>query len=214
MLKRADEVQTALANIRTDLDSFTHNEAQALMLSGYEMTSCYCPKKLTENKPSLEMPEWGFQRLAAVVKEEQSSHELLQQLLQQLQVGKQVFFKVWTLSRSLKRLSWIILLLIVWGLYLWLPAHLNHGYKLTIGTIVSLLAIAFVNRFLGPWFFKIIRYKKTLKAVALGSIALFLGAIVAQIHIQLFDRLFLKIGRNLKRKGKLNSVQGESKEVD
>jgi hypothetical protein len=69
-----DKVQRALAELRTDLDSFTDEEAYALMAAGYLMTSA----DLGEALPALEWPapgagvDWPF---AAVQARMTSGHE-------------------------------------------------------------------------------------------------------------------------------------------
>lgn len=200
------EYQAAIANIRTDLDSFTNNEAHALMLSGYKMTQHYCPKNLSANNEDGIQPTWSFQRLETELKKETSSGELLKQL----KVGKKLAFKVWFLSYIPITLLLIILLFTLAPLYLWLPYSLKiEVLELMTGGFSLLVALALVSRFMGLKLFKRVPYIKSLRKLAIGSISLLIGTILGQIHIRIFDRLFLYIGSKLHNKKSVLSPQAD-----
>ena len=107
-------VQARLAAIRTDLDSFTDNEAYALMLSGYRMMT-------TETQNSLfHLPltdkgavKWDFLAVEAVVLRTPGREAEHVDLLRQLTASASLFFKVWQLSPYLKYLVTFALLALV-----------------------------------------------------------------------------------------------------
>ena len=186
------QYQAALADIRTDLDSFTDNEAHALMLSGYRMTEHYCPETLSDIvKPAGPQP-WEFLRLDSTMKQEAVDKDLLKQLL----VGGQNFFKVWKLSSCLQVVAAVSGVLLVTSLVLWLPDNWGNALlRLTVGGLALLVLSILANRLGGGWVLKLFRYKKTLKEIAIGVVALTIGWAAAQVHLKVFDRLFLCIGK-------------------
>ncbi len=190
-----------LSNLRTDLDSFSDNEAQALMLSGYRMTEYYCPPDLIVNKTDVKTEKWSFLRMDKSLRAATVDTDLVKQL----QVGGQLFFKVWRLSRLLQLVFVVLLLVVIYFLSTWLPD--NWGKELlnvTVGGLALLLIFALINQFGGKKLLQLIHYKKTLKQVALGVVGLVVGWNIALLHLHVFDRLFLSNGRKLnsgKKKG-------------
>jgi len=186
------EYQAALADIRTDLDSFSDNEAHALMLSGYRMTEHYCPETLSEFTKPVGAQPWEFLRLDSTMKRE----ELDKDLLKQLQTGRQNFFKVWRLFRLLQVTAAVGGILLFATLVLWMPDKWGKDLpSLTVGGVVLLVLLILSNRLGGGWVLKLFRYKKTLKEIAIGAVALTVGWAAAQVHLKVFDRLFLCIGK-------------------
>jgi predicted acylesterase/phospholipase RssA len=107
-------VQARLAAIRTDLDSFTDNEAYALMLSGYRMMT-------TETQNSLfHLPltdkgtvKWDFLAVEDVVLRAPGREAEHVDLLRQLTASASLLFKVWQLSPYLKYLVTFAVLALV-----------------------------------------------------------------------------------------------------
>ena len=166
------EYQAALADIRTDLDSFSDNEAHALMLSGYRMTEHYCPETLSELTKPVGAQPWMFLRLDSTMKRE----ELDKDLLKQLQTGRQHFFKVWRLSRLLHVTAAVGGILLLAALVLWMLDKWGKDLpSLTVGGVVLLVLSILANRLGGGWVLKLFRYKKTLKEIAIGAVALTVG---------------------------------------
>ncbi|MEH6473753.1 MAG: tetratricopeptide repeat-containing protein [Halopseudomonas sp.] len=196
------ECQSALADIRTDLDSFTTYEGKALMLSGYRMTEYYCPPELTQSlslatddtadiNPPVKAVDWGFFTIARRI----SGNKMEAELLNQFRVGKQTFFKVWQLSPGLKMLRNLMLIALVLGLGTWFLYSRNEVlFHMTVGGFCLVLVTVLINRFGGGWLLNAINYRKTLKQVVLGGVALVAGWNIAQLHLRVFDKLFLKIG--------------------
>ena len=183
------QYQGALAAIRTDLDSFTDNEAHALMLSGYRMTEKYFSLAMPEwyQKGTTSEP-WGFLKINARLGQGQTS----ECLFKQLRAGAMMAFKVWQLLLPLKILAVILGLGLCYLCYKFWSVQL---LTVTLGTILTLLISVIVNRVFGPWVWKLLNYSKTLKEIGLGIVLVVIGLLAAWIHLLIFDRMYLKQGR-------------------
>ncbi|WP_138544666.1 patatin-like phospholipase family protein [Pseudoalteromonas rubra] len=91
------DYQQAIASLRTDLDSFSDNEAFALMYSGYCMTRTHFKQSTT---PTDNPNKWRFK--ASCIAKDMVQPEPKPALLKQLKVGSKLFFKAWYLSKPLK----------------------------------------------------------------------------------------------------------------
>jgi predicted acylesterase/phospholipase RssA len=103
------EVQRRLAAIRTDLDSFSTDEAHALMLSGYLMTEKEFPAAI-RRLPAVSAPrhDWDFLALEKDLNPTTRSPERYRQLLDELDIGRHRFLRgarktLRALSRSLRQ---------------------------------------------------------------------------------------------------------------
>ena len=101
------EVQRCLAAIRTDLDSFSTDEAHALMLSGYLMTEKEFPASI-RRVPTVSAPrhDWDFLALEKDLNPATRAPERYRELLEELGVGRHRFLRgarkaVRALSRSI-----------------------------------------------------------------------------------------------------------------
>ena len=95
-------IQALLANVRTDLDSFTQREAFALMLSGYRILEHELPKQLHSLALSKEAPfAWDF---FEVEQEMDPAHPAHGDLLVELEVARHRFFKPLRRSRLFRSL--------------------------------------------------------------------------------------------------------------
>jgi predicted acylesterase/phospholipase RssA len=90
------EIQSLLAEIRTDLDSFTEIEAYALMASGYRLTQQGMEQALTVVAPPRE-PEggWPFQPVLDAIAQGRT-----RELRRQLEVSRNRALKLWRLDLS------------------------------------------------------------------------------------------------------------------
>lgn len=92
------EFQQLMANIRTDLDSFSETEACALMYSGYQMARSELVKHFQEMEPppSLRSREWRFLRLRPVISADGGGDpEAVLRFRRALQISCHNMFKVW-----------------------------------------------------------------------------------------------------------------------
>jgi hypothetical protein len=95
-------VQSRIARIRTDLDSFSDTEAYTLMLSGYRMMSREAVESLSHLPLQQENREedWTFRRgVEAVALRVQGKEVEHVDLLKQLGIGANQLFKVWRSQR-------------------------------------------------------------------------------------------------------------------
>jgi predicted acylesterase/phospholipase RssA len=200
----------ALADIRTDLDSFTNNEAHALMLSGYRMTERFCPKVLPESTAAVSAT-WQFQRLDPVF----SSESIDSELKRQLQVGAKNAFKVWMLSRHLQVGAAFIVVALIIGLVVfgWIPANWWSLLLKIIGGGVALYFLTILANWLSNgWVLRLIKHKKP-HGIALGGVFLMAGVPLARLHLWIFDKIFLRIGRNFSQNNTPNIKGGNNESV-
>ncbi len=206
------DIQQKLAMIRTDLDSFSEVEAYSLMLSGYLMTGRHF-KELDEKHQHDKLPgkwgnfdinaprgDWEFFKLENIIKEPPESTDTRRQDLgEQLEAGSALFFKIWKLHpvlRVLAKLGGIAFIVLgIWFVIKNWETLLPSG-QLTLGelSLVILLAI-------GGLIFPAIKWLKPRQAaqgyVKKAAIS-FLGFLFMNIHLLIFDPLFIKRGK-LKR---------------
>jgi predicted acylesterase/phospholipase RssA len=107
-------VQSRLAAIRTDLDSFSDTEAYTLMLSGYRMMTAEVQKSLS-HLPFLDgaRRRWDFLAVEAVALRTPGKELEHVDMLKQLSVGANQLFKVWRLQPILVYQVIIVALILV-----------------------------------------------------------------------------------------------------
>jgi len=185
------EVQENLAAIRTDLDSFCDTEAFALMTSGYRMAEFELKKQFANFPMSTEdSPDWQF----LAVEKSMADRSKSRRLTKLVKVGSQRAFKVWKLSTPLKITAWVLgalaLVFFFWACWKWSSVAL-----LTVGAIGTTAAVLIAGAIVGKKVMRMVRYRDTLSEIAIGVAMSLLGWIVARIHLHVFDRWFLHIGR-------------------
>jgi L-lactate dehydrogenase (cytochrome) len=181
--------------VRTDLDSFSDAEACALMCDGYLMTERALQ---SEGQPlgfalsPVQRERWRFLEIEPLLRTAGQGNPLLRQLA----AGDKQFFKIWSLSTTLKwigaALGLALLAALAW-LISW--SWSKELLSLSVGQLV-LLAGGLALSLLGlGWISKVINYRKTLEQVLVGIGLVGVGAFVARLHLHLFDQLFLRQGR-------------------
>jgi predicted acylesterase/phospholipase RssA len=184
-------VQKNLAAIRTDLDSFCDTEAYALMTSGYRMADFEFKKQfpnfpLSEDDP----PKWEFLAVEQFMKYPSKFGSILNLL----NIGSQRAFKIWRLNLPLKITAWVLgilsLILLLWACWKWSSVAL-----ITLGTIGSTVSILIAGAFVGKTVMGVVRYRDTVMEIAIGIGMSLLGWIFARIHLHVFDKWYLRIGR-------------------
>ena len=134
-----EDVQRALAQVRTDLDAFCEVEAWALMADSYQLTGEIVPKKAGLAALGTPGPdqEWPFEVVA-----EQLARPS-ERFLKLLHVSKERFLKPSRMTPLLLPLTLLLLLALVgaatWGLWV---ALTPHGTALFIGGLVTLGTLA------------------------------------------------------------------------
>jgi hypothetical protein len=216
------DAQECLAAIRTDLDSFSDAEARSLMISGYRMTEFEIARSLPEfDKSDGADADWQFMKFD----ESLTRAEAPAPLLKLLSVAASLAFKIWKLWPPLRACS-IAFVVILAGLLGWLcwenwNAPLvsigfggpdNGLWPLTWGdaalTVITIVAFSMLPTFARN-ILRLIDYHKTAYELTVGVVMGLLGWIAAQLHLLVFDKLYLWWGS---QKRLLGSQDKRSKE--
>lgn len=208
------DIQTLLAGVRTDLDSFSDIEAYALMTSGY----CAIEQSIEESIKDFPLDrsakiDWKFLKVEPAMKQEEAGGELYDRLISNLAVSPRTFGKIWlldkTLNTSAKATATLIFIVIAYIWYNqpdWQPfsSFLSWlGSKLTINTIMVtvgfLLVASLTTTVLGRLKAKAIKralnYQDIPRRILVGGGIGLVGWIGAYIHLRLFDKMFKKFGK-------------------
>ncbi len=187
------DVQKKVAELRTDLDSFSEAEAFALMLSGYRMTEhAFKHEESLRAFPSEEgSPEdWRFLRVGRAMTEATESGRLLRHL----EVGANQAFKVWRLLTPLKILAAVLTVAAAGGL-VWLFGKYWSASLVKVSTLGWIAIGAAGTAVLGKCFMRIVQFRSTLQKIGIGVGLALVGWLLARLHIWVFDRLFLRNGK-------------------
>jgi hypothetical protein len=196
--------QARLAAIRTDLDSFSDAEARALMISGYRMTGFELARCLPElDKSRGETAEWEFLKFDDSL----TRSDAPASLLKLLSVASSLAFKIWRLWPPLSAfaIGAGVVLLGLFGWFCWknwtVPIiSFDFGepgaahYSVTWGEAAITAAITAAFSLLPSFARNILRvvdYRKTAYEITVGAAMGLLGWIVAQLHLRVFDKLYL-----------------------
>jgi predicted acylesterase/phospholipase RssA len=215
------ELQKSLAAIRTDLDSFTEVEANALMLSGY-LTSEYEFKQLQQQHKQQGLPgtwggyqidaprgNWGFLQLAPIMcRRANPQDEQRTELGKQLQVASIMYFKVWHLNSKLQNLAKTTGAVVLLALLYFFWQNWNQPVAPILGQVTWATALALailpgVLMSIGP-IKRLLMPKTSSPGWFQKAIYGIFAATLAKIHLAFFEELFLqqgKLERLLKMKG-------------
>jgi predicted acylesterase/phospholipase RssA len=201
--------QRRLAEVRTDLDSFTEVEAYALMASGYQMTKY----QLTElNKQHADLPmqgnwadfdinapqssDWPFSPLLPILALDPASpNPQAADLAKQLDAAKHLAGKAWVLIPKLKAAGigfGLLLLVLLIGFIIqnwhdFISINIGVG-SVTTAIVLSVMAITLpFAKYLQP----MDTARKWLGLVLLGSF----GWAAANIHLKFVDKWFKQRGK-------------------
>jgi len=146
---------------------------------------------------------WRFTAIEPAMRGEQGASIDPQSLLEHLRVSRKRAFKVWSLHPALRVLRWGLPVIIV-GLVLWRAAvqpTFPVTYEVNLPQLLiaaGLIVLGFFSRAAGRaadlvrrW----IDYRSTLKRMAVGLAMGTVGFLLAWIHIGVFDRWFIALGR-------------------
>ena len=205
----AKDLQSKIAGLRTDLDSFTEVEASALMASGYLMTDRQLKdldeQHKKEGKPgswgdfdinAAQKRAWEFLKLKDVLAEKPGEpvSEQRKDLALQLQVGSILFFKVWQLKPELKIAAYatagvVALVLIKLIVSQWQSTLFSISVGSLILALLGVLTALFLPamRWLNP--------KKEVSSLVIRVAIALSGYLLAKVHLTIFDRMFLDRGK-------------------
>jgi predicted acylesterase/phospholipase RssA len=199
-----EDVQRLLAAVRTDLDSFSWLESDALMLSGYLMAGSEWPKCLQSIPSSLKPPvSWEFQKLQAAMTadKEEAGGETLRYLKKGLGVAEELAFKPFKLYPLLKVGGIIIVLLLAAPVVWWVAAHWassisDLGKTITMGLGGLILLIA-AREFI---LVRTLNYRNSYLQILGALFMCILGWIVFYPYLLLIDPLYVNWGSGYRRK--------------
>jgi predicted acylesterase/phospholipase RssA len=200
-------VQLALSSLRTDLDSFTDREALTLMYSGYQMASSYLDP-LASGTSATKVP-WAFQSVADVANGENPQDESVQTLLQHLRVGSNIAFKVWRLQPMLRAIGILLLgsaAIAAIGSLIYLAIYHTHvQVPLNLGAIsksilitLGILALGALIPLTKAWIRAVrplLNPGSAVAHIASGLLMATVGYVICRLHLCIFDRIFLRLGR-------------------
>jgi predicted acylesterase/phospholipase RssA len=195
------DVQTALASIRTDLDSFTDREAYALMTSGYRTAERSLGRLPTFAGLADHRASWAFLAVEPAMRGQSGSAVDHAELLKHLRVGSKLALKVWSLHPALRWAGLGSLLLLaaglIWAAWTWptFPIWVNPRNLLILAGV---LALGFYYKPAGraaDLVVQGINFRSTLRRMAVGLGMGTVGFLLARLHLLVFDRWFKALGR-------------------
>ena len=210
-------VQVLLSSVRTDLDSFSEVESQALMADGYLIAKSQIQSRLAGEldpscpaDPQNPAPPWRFLR----VKPYLGDQKLDPLFCRQLEIAGAIAFKVFKRFRWLRYTAGGLGLLLAGTLLCYMIfvdpnnsvrfASVLYERLNTYGELrlTMLVLLSYGALFLLPRSWRPVAMLRDLpRQVALRAGAITIAAAAAWIHILVFDRLFLWQGRVDRLKG-------------
>lgn len=218
------EVQHRLASIRTDLDSFNDIEALALMNSGYNAMAEVAGNLDDFPLVKDVRHNWIFQQLDEAMQSTQDSNSKIsaKKLDNQLKISHMKFFKVWRLNSTLYGFAIAVAAICLIGLGYWTINTLITDPTMSImatapaqSLISSLTAMLTLQNLVAGLFFLLLGYgllalfgkrvgkrlmqflkpRSAMQRVTIGLGIGLIGWIFPRLHLMLFDRIYLKMGR-------------------
>ncbi len=187
------DIQTCLAAVRTDLDSFSDKEAYPLMTSGYYMTAYEIDQSLPHLFQTADhRVDWNFLAVESMLKDRDEALHLKKYL----DVSPELFLKVWRLLPQWQQRTILAFLIIPIGLaFAWACISWPSFALLTLGMIGTAAATTLAGFFVSKTVIRAVRFRETLTRVAFGIGVGFLAGLVANIHLCFFDKKYLEAGK-------------------
>lgn len=195
------EVQLLLSKIRTDLDSFTEVEAYSLMADGYLMSRDEL-RRLSETavrivkKKENAGASWRFLRIAPWLSNPTDGYK------KQLDVGSELVFKIFRLSRTVTIVTIVIIAgLCLGALIVWMDdivALFKTSFTVwKLALTLAVLALGFIPKLSQT--FKILRFLRApaeyMGRVLLRALPSAIASLFVWIHLYVYDKLFLRQGK-------------------
>ena len=197
----AQEVQRLLSKIRTDLDCFTEVEAYSLMLDGYKMSevelrSVSGIRDLIPSKVKVNAPAWRFLKIAPWMAQPTAAY------LKQLEVGNQLLFKIFYLSRMVTSVTLLVVAVILMFLWSFFKDEIIGflARPLTIGRLIAILILAALGFI--PKLSRLIKIIGFLRKPLEFLVRFFtralppaIASLFVWIDLGIYDQLFLRWGK-------------------
>lgn len=189
-------LQRRIADIRTDLDSFSEAEAYALMVSGCNMVRAGFKEAIDGFAIAEREHEWSFLKLSPELSSARPAE--VKWLDRLLDAASMTFFKVWRLAPSLRVTSWVLGAAAAVGL-LWILVNWRAEPFLTPKGLAAAAALAVLGAAAAALglqaLVRLIRYRKTVHQILWGAGLSLAGTLVSWVHLTFFDPWFLKRGK-------------------
>jgi predicted acylesterase/phospholipase RssA len=189
------DVEGLLAGIRTDLDSFSDCEADALMLSGYLMARNAFSNCIRNFPVSFETAKpWRFTAIEPIATSETET-PALKKLLAALQIAAAVWGKTYHASKALAAagIAFLVLLLAaaVWFTWCYWSAPLSS----TLGHLLAWIAItAATLAAIRLLLTKVLRYRNPFIQVLASIFMCIAGWLILVVHLRVAEPRYLRIG--------------------
>jgi predicted acylesterase/phospholipase RssA len=198
-----EDVQRLLATVRTDLDSFSWLESDALMLCGYRMAEHEWAKCLPKIPVSTNPREhWDFQKLepAMTAVDAHQGGQALRDLKKALQVAEGLVFKPFKLHPALKLggvlMGVAALAAVVWLIVAyWSSSICDAGEGAAIALVCVGVLIALRELLLQ----RVLHYRNSYLQIAGSILMCCVGWIVFYPYLHWIDPLYVKWGSSYRR---------------
>jgi predicted acylesterase/phospholipase RssA len=189
------DVQAKIANIRTDLDSFSDCEADALMLSGYLMTRHEFDECIQGFPVSTSQPHrWRFHRLAEIAANP-ADHSELDRLLRALEIAKKIAWKPFWASWVVKSFTGLAAAGLVYLVASWCRSAWARQFPLAQGQMLAYImgaaAVLYgVRLALTKW----LKYRNPYMQMLVSLLLLPVGWILLRLHLWIIEPFYTKYG--------------------
>ena len=188
------EIQTQIAGLRTDLDTFADAEAYALMLSGYRMASAQFPLADLA-APNVPSEPWRFLAVGPVVDRAADYEREHERLKTMLDTGRRLSWKVWYVRPAVALAALVTLLSAVVAAAvaikaLWVASAIPWRPPESVGRIALTLAAFAAVYLLVLWRTK----RKSGTVIATGLVMVTVGWLVSRVHLWVFDPIYRRAG--------------------
>lgn len=189
------DVQSLIAGVRTDLDSFSNCEADALMLSGYLMARNAFPNCIRNFPVSSDMTKpWRFASIEPIASGETETPDL-KKLHTALEVSTAIWGKTYHASKVLAAAGIAFLLFLLAAAVWFVQRHWDTPLSTTVGHSLAGIAIAsavlgLIRRFLT----KILRYRNPYIQIIASIFMCLAGWLILIIHLRIGEPRYLRIG--------------------
>ncbi|MHA2284118.1 MAG: patatin-like phospholipase family protein [Promethearchaeota archaeon] len=198
----SQRIQDLLSKVRTDLDSFTEVEAYSLMMDGFQMSARPIHRLIKnhnlESNPTSDNYKWKFVDIKAWL----SNSAEKSRYVCHLETASHRVFKAFRLSRKVTIATAIIVLGILFGLWALFKNEMVTFLSQSISVwqlvlFVLLLLIGFIPKLSRS--VKLFRFLRSpseyVVRFAFRGVLPVIGSIFVWIHLQIFDRLFIQLGK-------------------
>jgi hypothetical protein len=190
-----------LAALRTDLDTFSQAEADALMTIGYRM--------MEKSIPDCQTSEWGFLAIEPIMMNAPGYERAHKELVKLLEAGSETLFKTWRLVPPLRGVTKSVgCLVLVALLYIGYAAPNSNDF--VVGISMRTIAV-FLCSFAGLSFLldrgrKYLNFDGTTSQMMISVATILFGWIFRWVHLAVFDRAFKRLG-SMRRLHRLSTAK-------